>query len=59
MLARVSDSISSGGHVRLQLIAPRVNIVCVCVYGGGGGGQFLLQCESWSLHQHALLWSPQ
>ena len=23
-----------------------------------GGAKFLLQCESWSLHQHALLWGP-
>ena len=22
------------------------------------GAEFLLQCESWSLHQHALLWGP-
>ena len=23
-----------------------------------GGAEFLLQYESWNLHQHALLWGP-
>ena len=55
MLARASGSIGSGGHVGLQLMAPRVNIIG----REGGGGRFLLQWESWSLHQHALLWGPQ
>ena len=48
-LARTNSSMGSGRHV---LIAP-------LIWGEGGGGRFLLQSESWSLHQHALLWGPQ
>ena len=47
---RANGSMGSGGGACVTPVDGSPNIVW--------GAEFLLLCESWSLHQHALLWGP-